>query len=200
MMKRNLMVVGLALLLSACGFQLRGTGEEQFALHELNVSARNAYGPTVKEVRRALEARGVKISANAPYHLLLVDEREQPRTVAYTRAGRSSEFELTQVLSYQILSADNLPLLNNSIEAQNIYVQDNNNLIGSGQEAEQVRKEMRHDLVQQLVQQLQVISPAQLARLNEQAKAKAEADRAAAEAARQAIPAPQASPIQFPIQ
>jgi LPS-assembly lipoprotein len=37
MMKRNLLVIGLAGLLSACGFQLRGTGDVQFALKELDV-------------------------------------------------------------------------------------------------------------------------------------------------------------------
>ena len=39
MIKRNLLVIGLAGLLGACGFQLRGTGDVQFALKELDVSA-----------------------------------------------------------------------------------------------------------------------------------------------------------------
>ena len=54
MMKRNLLIVGLAALLSACGFQLRGTGDTQFALKELNVTARNAYGETVQQLRDVL--------------------------------------------------------------------------------------------------------------------------------------------------
>ena len=42
MIKRNLLVMGLAVLLSACGFQLRGTGTNQLTLTELGLSARNA--------------------------------------------------------------------------------------------------------------------------------------------------------------
>ena len=54
MMKRNLMVVGLALMLGACGFQLRGTGTSDFALNELNVQARNAFGQPLTMCAKAL--------------------------------------------------------------------------------------------------------------------------------------------------
>ena len=49
MIKRNLLVMGLAVLLSACGFQLRGTGTNELAIKELDLSARNAYGEVVTQ-------------------------------------------------------------------------------------------------------------------------------------------------------
>nr|BFE93894.1 hypothetical protein GCM10020185_44300 [Pseudomonas brassicacearum subsp. brassicacearum] len=55
MIKRNLLVVGLAVLLSACGFQLRGTGTTELAIKELDLSARDAFGDTVKMLRDTLE-------------------------------------------------------------------------------------------------------------------------------------------------
>ena len=54
MIKRNLLVMGLAVLLSACGFQLRGTGTNELTIKELDVSARNAYGETVVQLRDTL--------------------------------------------------------------------------------------------------------------------------------------------------
>ncbi len=48
MMKRNLLVIGLATLLGACGFQLRGVGSGEFALKELALDARNSYGETTR--------------------------------------------------------------------------------------------------------------------------------------------------------
>ena len=42
MIKRNLLVIGLAVMLSACGFQLRGTGSTELSVKEMDVSARNA--------------------------------------------------------------------------------------------------------------------------------------------------------------
>ena len=75
MMKRNLVVIGLAVLLSACGFQLRGTGDAQFALKEIDLQARNAYGETVKELRELLENNGVRVHNGAPYRLFLSNEQ-----------------------------------------------------------------------------------------------------------------------------
>jgi len=54
MVKRNLMVAGLALLLSACGFQLRGTGDAEFALTEIDLQARDSHGQTVQQLKDLL--------------------------------------------------------------------------------------------------------------------------------------------------
>ncbi len=116
MIKRNLLVMGLAVLLSACGFQLRGTGTNQLTITELDVSARNAYGDTVRELRQTLENSGVKISTSAPLKLILTSEEESQRAASYTGTSYSAEYELTNVLKYEIKGQNNLPLLNNKIE------------------------------------------------------------------------------------
>ena len=61
MIKRNLLVIGLAVMLSACGFQLRGTGSTELSVKEMDVSARNAYGPTVVQLREVLQRSGVNL-------------------------------------------------------------------------------------------------------------------------------------------
>jgi len=86
------------------------------------------------------------------------------------------------------------------VEVQKVYVQDGNNLIGSDEEAAQLRGEIRRDLVQQMAMRLQLINPERLAELEAtaRAKAKAEADARAA-AAKARAEQPQQSPIQLPI-
>ncbi|MBD2835615.1 hypothetical protein ID144_01005 [Pseudomonas sp. JM0905a] len=202
MMKRNLLVLGLTVLLSACGFHLRGTGEAKFALTEMDVTARNLYGQTVKSVRQALVDNGVNVHAGAPYTLVLAREDETQRTASYTTGARSAEYELTQTLQYEIRGNNNLMLMNDKLTVQKYYVHDSNNLIGSDQEAAQLRQEMRQEMVQQMIMRLQLITPAQLDQLQQTAEAKAKAEAEALEAARQAEKAqqPQQSPLQLPIQ
>ncbi|MCY1438035.1 LPS-assembly lipoprotein LptE [compost metagenome] len=191
-MKRSLsglLLVMLATLLGACGFQLRGTGSNDFALTELDLAARNAYGETVKDVRRMLENSGVRVHGGAPYRLVLVNENERQRTASYTSSARSAEYALSSSLDYEIRSGE-LRLLGDRLEVQKVYVHDSNNLIGSDQEAQQLRAEIRRELVQQLGMRLQQLSPTRLATLQETAQAKADAEaRAAEEAARQPAPA-----------
>ncbi|TBU90878.1 LPS-assembly lipoprotein LptE [Phytopseudomonas dryadis] len=201
MIKRNLLVIGLAGLLGACGFQLRGTGDVQFALSELDVSARNAYGATVREVRDVLESNGVRVYPGAAYKLYLANEQERQRTASYTSAARSAEYERTLTLDYEIRGAKDLVLMRNQLEVQTYYVQDANNLVSNDQESAQLSTEMRRDLVQQLAQRLQLITPDQLDALQQTAEAKAKAEADALEAARQREAAqPQQSPIELPVQ
>ena len=198
MIKRNLLVMGLAILLSACGFQLRGTGTNQLTITELNVSARNAYGDTVRQLRQVLENSGVKITANAPYKLILTNEKETQRAATYSGNGGTVEYQLTNVVSYEVRGQNNLPLLNDRVEAQKVVMEDGSNIAGANQESLLIRKEMRRDLIQQLVMRLEQLTPAKLEKLQELADAKAKAEADAIEAARKAQEeTPQQSPLEL---
>jgi LPS-assembly lipoprotein len=199
MIKRNLLVMGLAVLLSACGFQLRGTGGSELSIKELDLSARNAYGETVTQLRRVLEGSGVKVYTGAPYKLILINEQESQRTASYSGSARSAEFSLTTVLNYEIHGMQDRTLVQSKVQTDKIYVHDGNNLIGSDQEAAQIRNEMRSDLVQKMVAQLQQLTPDRLDQLQQKADAVAKAEADALEAAQKVRDeTPQQSPIEIP--
>lgn len=199
MIKRNLLVMGLAVMLSACGFQLRGTGTNELSLKELDLTARNAYGDTVKQLRNALENSGVRLYSGAPYHLVLTNEQESQRAATYTGGTRSAEYELTTVVNYEIQGLNKAVLLADKLEVRKVYVRDGNNVTGSSQEAKRVRDEMRNDLVQSLMVRLQQFTPARLDELQLKADQRAKAEADALEAARRAQDAtPQQSPMQIP--
>lgn len=201
MNKGNLVVLGLTLLLSACGFQLRGTGDVEFGLKELDLQARNSYGDTVRELQTLLERNDVRVHPGAKYSLNLANEQTRQRTASYTSSARSAEYELTSTLDYQFRGPQDRLLLEDRVEVQKVYVHDSNNLIGSSQEGDQLRQEMRRELLQQLVMRIQRITPDELDRLQQEAEAKARAEAEAVEAARRAQDArPQQSPIELPIQ
>ncbi|MBK5303844.1 MULTISPECIES: LPS-assembly lipoprotein LptE [Gammaproteobacteria] len=201
MIKRNLLVMGLAVLLSACGFQLRGTGTTELAIKELDLSARNAYGETVTQLRQVLESSGVKVYSGAPYKLFLADEQESQRILSYAGAGRTGEYQMSTVLSYDIRGQGNLPLLSDKLEVQKVFIHDGNNLVGSDQEANDARKEMRRELVQRMMLRLQQLTPTQLEQMQQTADARAKAEADALEAAQKAeAQTPRQSPVELPQQ
>lgn len=199
MIKRNLLVVGLAVMLSACGFQLRGTSSNELNIKEMDVSARNAYGPTVVQVRQVLESSGVNVHAGAPYRLALTNEQERERSVTYNSGNRTAEFELTTELDYSIQGLNNLELLSDKVQVRKVYVRDASNITGSEQDAKRARDEMRRDLVNALMVRLQNLTPSQLDELQRKADARAKAEAEALEAARrQQAETPQQSPLEVP--
>lgn len=201
MIKRNLVVVGLALLLSACGFQLRGTGDTGISLSELNLQARDSYGETVKDLQEMLTDNGVRLHPGARYTLDLVREQSRQRTASYTSSARSAEYELTNSLDYEIRGPQNTVLLQDRVEVQKVYVHDSSNLISSDQEANQLRREMRRELLQQLSLRLSNITPTQLDQLQQTAEARRRAEAEAIEAQmREQAAKPLQSPIEIPAQ
>jgi len=201
MIKRNLLVMGLAVLLSACGFQLRGTGTTELAIKELDLSARNAYGETVTQLRQVLTGSGVKVYAGAPYKLVLTDEQESQRILSYAGAGRTGEYQVTTVLNFDIRGQNNLSLLSDKLEVEKIFIHDGNNLVGSDQEANTARVETRRELIQRMMLRLQQITPTQLEQLQQTADARAKAEADALEAAQKAeAETPRQSPIDIPQQ
>ena len=199
MIKRNLLVMGLAVLLSACGFQLRGTGTNELAIKELDLSARNQYGETVTQLNRTLTNSGVKIYTGAPYKLILTNEAETQRTASYSGSGRSAEYQLTVTLNYEMRGEKDLVLLGDKVSVEKIYNHDGNNLTASDNEAQQVRNEMRSELVQKMMARLQQLTPERLEQLQKKANDVAKAEADALEAAQRVRDAtPQQSPLEIP--
>ena len=201
MFKRTLALLSLSLLLTACGFHLRGTGAIEFALKEINVTARDAYGDLAQAVRTRLTANQVKVSASAPYTLNISREARTQRTASYTAGTRSAEITLTTQADVEILGENQLLLLKEQVEVERTYSYDSNNLGGSNEEQLMLREEMQRELVEQIAMRLQLITPERLDRLQQDAKVKAQA-KAEAEAhakqIRDELTAPQESPIQIP--
>ena len=200
MIKRNLLLLGLSALISACGFQLRGTGDMQFGLNELGLSARNAYGQTVQLTRKGLENNGVHITDSAPYTLMLSREEKTARTISYTSNAQGAETELTKTLRYEILGRNKQSLLSNELQVQRSFVTDSNNIAGASESQAQLDSEMTTAIVQQLLGRIQMITQEQLDALQATADANAKAEAEALEAARKADAAlqQQASPISLP--
>ncbi|MBP0939431.1 LPS assembly lipoprotein LptE [Pseudomonas alliivorans] len=199
MIKRNLLVMGLAVLLSACGFHLRGTGTAELAIKELDVSARNAYGETVTQLTRVLTSSGVKVYTGAPYKLVLVNEAETQRNATFSGSGRTSEYQLTNTLTYEVRGEKDRFLLGDKVSVDRSYVHDGNNLTGSDQEAAQVRGEMRNELIQRMMARLQQLTPSRLDELQAKADAVAKAEaQALEEAQRIRDETPQQSPVEIP--
>ncbi|TKA90708.1 LPS assembly lipoprotein LptE [Halopseudomonas bauzanensis] len=157
-------VLGASLLLSACGFHLRGTGVDNVKLEELNVTARNSYGPTYQSVLEALQVNGVDVRSSAPYHLQLLNENQERRAVTYTYRATPAEYELTSELTFQISDRQGRPLIGpETFTTYRVYVNDKDNLIGTSEEEALLHREMRQDLTRQLMFRLSSISASDLA-------------------------------------
>ena len=157
-------LIGASLLLSACGFQLRGTGGASIGLDALHVSAQDSHSPTRQQLVETLRSSGVAVNDSARYQLQLLAEPVQRRAVSYARRSTPAEYELTRSLVFQIADREGRPLIGpETLTVRRAYAADRDNLVASGEEEALLQREMGEDLVRQLMFRLSGISSSDLA-------------------------------------
>lgn len=165
----HLFTLSLALLLTACGFHLRGTGSYNFQLTELDFRAADILSPLAKTLESRLEAQGVELTPEAEYTLYLEREENTSRIVSFTAGTRSSERMLTSAVNLEI-RYQNLPALYKArAEVQRTLDFNQNNVSASDEEKSMLTKEMRNELVTQVLMRLQSIKLQELEELRLQA-------------------------------
>jgi LPS-assembly lipoprotein len=157
-----LLFFSISLLLSGCGFHLRGASSTALPpeLSSLRVTmAGTGYPPLLVEMRNALLALGGvrltdDVSASVPV-LELHSESSASQVLAIDSSGRISAYLINYRVDYSLIGADNKPLLQKqSVKLQREYGYDRLNVIATELQGEFLQNEMRHDVVQQIVRRL----------------------------------------------
>ncbi len=159
----SLLVTSCALLLlSGCGFHLRGVGEEQQlpeSLSSLRLRQVNIEGLSLKrEMERALKTQArvqvVGEDKSVPV-LTLYDERSDTRAISVGRDVRVSEFLLHYQVGFDVRDASGKELVKRQdVTLQRTFSFDKNAVLAMEREAEEMRARMREDAVQQIIRRL----------------------------------------------
>ncbi|MBS7326536.1 MAG: hypothetical protein KIG85_08000 [Thiopseudomonas sp.] len=183
----HLVTLSLALLLGACGFQLRGTGSFDFAIKEFRFKASDSLAPLAKNLQESLKNQGITLTDSAEYSLYLGHEALSQRQVSFTAGTRTGESMLTSSVLYEIRSGDLPALISGRAEVQRVMSFNHSHAAASNEENNLLREEMRRELVNQLLLRLQALKPEQLEQLRVKAQARADADKAASDSEQQRL-------------
>lgn len=156
-MHRVLIVIGLALGLASCGFQLRGNIDIPPEWQQLRLVSPSPNAELAREVRDGFSKNGVQWvdDGSANYILRLDDERFEQRNLTIGSNARATEFELTLSTSLQVLDKAGQEILPPSpVMVTRVMTHDPENVAGKVEESRLLRNEMRIDLVQQLLRKI----------------------------------------------
>jgi len=148
----------LALQLAGCGFQLRSWDMgNAYSSVGLESAARFDIEP---DLRRALTQTGVPVvDSGAELVLELLDSDEELRTASVSGAARTAEFELIVHIRYAIRDAAGSYLAQPAtLRSSRRYFLDRGNLVGSNEEQALLRRELRTQLIQQVMRVLNTVS------------------------------------------
>ncbi len=157
----GLKILGLilisSLLLSACGFQLRGLA--QLSFHKIFIQ-----GSTLsmsRDLKKSLETNGVKVVSNsedAELMLELLTEETDKRILSIGGDGKVSEYALSYQVSFRTRAATN-PLWGDvqTVQASRNFSYSDANLLGKADEEVMLVNDMQKDAMRELLRRLAAI-------------------------------------------
>jgi LPS-assembly lipoprotein len=154
---RVVIVAVIALVISGCGFQLRGTGQTTILLESVYLNAVDNSGALARELIDSLEQSGVEFTSNgnAQVSIRLDRERFSRRPVSTTGQINVAEYELTLEVGFEVLIRGGDVLIPPTrIRTERIYTFDSSSLVGSNEEESLLNEEMRRDVIGQLLQRI----------------------------------------------
>ena len=149
-----------AFLAGGCGFQLRGW-DLGTVFQAVYVQAGRGVD-LHRDLTQALESTGVRVAEDADGAdavVALSAQRAERRSAAATRSGRTAEYELSLEVRFAVAGADGEELAPTRVlRSERVVRLDRDHIVGSSEEQALVEREMRADLVGQMMRALGALS------------------------------------------
>lgn len=171
---RSTAVALLTLLVTGCGFQLRGAPPVSSALQPLAVNcADNVPGQLCDSVREQLELGRIELKSaeEADFVLKIGNFRQDRRASAITLRAAAAEFTLRHTVDIEVLTSDNIPLIEpTNLNSSETYRYDESNVLAKQREEDALREQLHDRLAQQIIFRLAPINADRIERLRQEAE------------------------------
>jgi LPS-assembly lipoprotein len=153
---RNLLcLLCITVLISACGFHLRGNVELPESWKTVRLITANPNGDLGRELATTLEVMGIELNDSADIILKLGNEQFRRRSVSVGTGARANRYELELTTQVSISDRSGTVLMKSSeLNVLKLMNHDPNNVVGEEEEIRLLRSEMRTELVQRILRGL----------------------------------------------
>jgi len=149
----------MALLLSACGYHLRGA--IQLPENMKSIYVEGGSGALLEQFKQVMKASSAQLSnsrAGAGIVIKIFNEDFNRRVLSLSARGKSNEFELNYRLDYEFANAKDVTLMERqSVEIKRDYYNDQQYIIAKDNEETGIRNEMYQQAVQTIVNRARVV-------------------------------------------
>jgi LPS-assembly lipoprotein len=149
---KKLSILGLILIISACGFQLRGDINANFD----SISISGGTSSFNKTLQRKFRQSGITItSASDAEKIVEIIKNSFTKTIlTLTGTGAVSEYQLDYIVTYRFKSKDgscNLPV---TIETSRTYTYDDSDILAKDEEEKRLVSGMEDQLIKTMATQI----------------------------------------------
>ena len=155
--QKKLIAILLLLVITSCGFHMRGMTEISFKTISLE-GKELSFTKNLKKVLNTNKVAIVSSSENPELRVELLSEESEKRILSLSGQGLVREFEIFYRVRYRIKTSDSeIWSQENIIETRKDFTYSDSNLIGKEEEERQLNEAMRNEAITNLFNQIQLI-------------------------------------------
>jgi len=155
--QKKLIALLMLLIISSCGFHMRGMTEISFK----TISLEGKELSFIKNLKKVLNRNKVAIvssTENPELRIELLSEESEKRILSLSGQGLVREFEIFYRIRYRVKTIDSeIWSQENIIEMRKDFTYSDSNLIGKEEEERQLNEAMRNEAITNLFNQIQLI-------------------------------------------
>jgi LPS-assembly lipoprotein len=155
--QKKLIALLMLLIISSCGFHMRGMTEISFKTISLE-GKELSFTKNLKKVLNSNKVAIVSSTENPELRVELLSEESEKRILSLSGQGLVREFEIFYRVRYRIKTIDSeIWSQENIIETRKDFTYSDSNLIGKEEEERQLNEAMRNEAITNLFNQIQLI-------------------------------------------
>jgi len=155
--QKKLIALLMLLIISSCGFHMRGMTEISFK----TISLEGKELSFIKDLKKVLNRNKVAIvssTENPELRIELLSEESEKRILSLSGQGLVREFEIFYRVRYRVKTIDSeIWSQENIIETRKDFTYSDSNLIGKEEEERQLNEAMHNEAITNLFNQIQLI-------------------------------------------
>lgn len=161
-MRRRLFIALLAVVITGCGFQLRGSLNLPPNLKALTVDGPEPFSPLLVQARDILKSAGIETPDDAPYTLYVIEEELGKTRFTQNQNVLYDEFMLTHTAKFELRRQDGT-LISKPLELTEMTLfQDDQSTAGTKINEENIlREELAQKLAVKIMRRVQAVKPSQ---------------------------------------
>ena len=155
--QKKLIALLMLLIISSCGFHMRGMTEISFKTISLE-GKELSFTKNLKKVLNSNKVAIVSSTENPELRIELLSEESEKRILSLSGQGLVREFEIFYRVRYRVKAIDSeIWSQDNIIETRKDFTYSDSNLIGKEEEERQLNEAMRNEAITNLFNQIQLI-------------------------------------------
>jgi LPS-assembly lipoprotein len=158
---RTLALIGLTLLVVACGFQLRGEARLPETMAETWLDIPDENSAFARELTLVLRANGVRVissSSEQAARLRIHSERLRREALTISGDARVREFVLIFDVDFELTDAEgNVMIQRETLRLMRDYSFDEQEILAASREEEFLRNDLRRSMAAQMLRRLEAL-------------------------------------------